>query len=133
MTYPNLELLGYRFQETLLKNHGEDTKPPLIPDTDVYVFPQVWANTATGFSQKGSVSGQAITKELTSVFVNRHENAAMVCFGNRPAYFVAPLTRRFWKDFYVQEMVGIRDCGRYNPTKEDYEDMTAQEETEDGE
>lgn len=132
MTYPNLELLGYRFQETMLKNHGEDTKPPLIPDTDVYVFPQIWANTATGFSRKGSISGQAITKELTSVFVNRHENAAMVCFGNRPAYFVTPLTRMFWKDFQGQMMAGIDSCGKYNPTEEDYKDMQ-QEDEEDGE
>lgn len=131
MTYPNIDLLAYRFQETLLKNHFESNKV-FIPDTDIYVFPQTWANTAGGFTGDG-YAGQAITKELTTVLLNRRENSAMVCFGNRPAYFVTPLTRRFWKDFHTQQMVGIRDCERYNPTKEDYEDMIAQEETEDGE
>ena len=132
MTYPNIDLLAYRFQETLVKNHTDGHKI-FIPDTDIHVFPQLWSNTATGFNEVGGYSGQAITKELTTVLINRNENSAMVCFGNRPAYFVTPLTRRFWKDFYMQQMVGIRDCGRYNPTDEDYKDMMEQEETEDGE
>ena len=130
MMYPNIDLLAYRFQETLMKNHMEGNKM-FIPDTDIYVFPQLWSNTATGFNEVGGMSGQAITKELTTVLLNRRENSAMVCFGNRPAYFVTPLTRRFWKDFHTQQMVGIRDCGRYNPTDEDYKDMM--EETEDEE
>ena len=129
MMYPNIDLLAYRFQETLMKNHMEGNKM-FIPDTDIYVFPQMWANTAGGFTG-GGMSGQAITKELTTVLINRRENSAMVCFGNRPAYFVTPLTRRFWKDFYEQEMAGLASCGVYNPTDEDYKDMM--EETEDEE
>ena len=129
MMYPNIDLLACRFQETLMKNHMEGNKM-FIPDTDIYVFPQMWANTAGGFTG-GGMSGQAITKELTTVLINRRENSAMVCFGNRPAYFVTPLTRRFWKDFYEQEMAGLASCGVYNPTDEDYKDMM--EETEDEE
>lgn len=129
MMYPNIDLLAYRFQETLMKNHMEGNKM-FIPDTDIYVFPQTWANTAGGFTG-GGYAGQAITKELTTVLINRRENSAMVCFGNRPAYFITPLTRRFWKDFYKQEMAGLASCGVYNPTDEDYKDMM--EETEDEE
>lgn len=131
MMYPNIDLLAYRFQETLMKNHMEGNKM-FIPDTDIYVFPQTWANTAGGFTGGGGYAGQAITKELTTVLINRRENSAMVCFGNRPAYFVTPLTRRFWKDFYKQEMAGLASCGVYNPTDEDYKDMMS-EETEDEE
>ena len=129
MTYPNIDLLAYRFQETLVKNHTDGHKV-FIPDTDVYVFPQTWGSTSGGFSEPGYVSGCAITKELTTVLINRNQNCAMVCFGNRPAYFVTPLTRKFWADFYKQDMKGISRCGEYDPTDEDYKDMMEQEDSE---
>ena len=134
MTYPNIGLLAYRFQETLVKNHV-DGHALFIPDTDIYVFPQTRANTAGGFTGGGGYAGQAITKELTTVLINRNEKSAMVCFGNRPAYFVTPLTRRFWSDFYKQQMAGLASCGIYNPTEEDYKDMMSEktEDEEDGE
>lgn len=129
MIYPNIELLAYRFQESLLKHHDENKL--FIPDTNAYVFPQTWGNTAGGFTKWGCASAQGFTKEYTTVLINRKENAAMVCFGNRPAYFVKPINHYFMKDFYKQQMRSIGDISIYNEPDEEPPEGT--EEEEDGE
>lgn len=120
MIYPNLELLAYRFQDSLLKKHDKDQL--FIPDTNIYVFPQIWGNTSGGFSEPGCASGQGFMKEYTTVLINRRENAAMVCFGNRPAYFIKPLNRHFWADFHKQQMRSVKNTAIYNEPDEETED-----------
>jgi hypothetical protein len=116
-TYPNFELLEYRFGEELLKTHDPNTR--YIPDNDCFVFPQTWPNTGGGFARKGFCYGQAMTTEYTTVIINRQDNAALVCFGNRPAYFVKPITDRFMHDLKNHNMAGVEKMNCYGEVKSD--------------
>ena len=69
--YPNVELLAYRaeelYEERVLKDWISDKVKIHYSDTQVYVFRQTWANTATGIDLHGGVSGQAFTNAYTTV------------------------------------------------------------------
>lgn len=110
--YPNIELLDYIFQTEVLKHH--DPKERYIPDTDAYVFPQVWPNTGGGFCEPGFVYGQALTKQYTTVLINRNSDVAMVAFGNKPAYFVDELTEKFMSDLRMHSMARKYDANIYD-------------------
>lgn len=112
MAYPNLGLLEYRFNEVLLSEH--DSSKRFIPDCDVFMFPQTWPNTGGGFARKGYFYGDAMTRQYTTVLINHHENVAMVCFGDRPAYFVKPVPSTFYDDLKKQSMAGVEDTSRYD-------------------
>jgi len=70
--YPNVELLAYRaeriFDDELGKYLLQETKVfTRYLDTQVYVFRQTWANTATGLDLHGGFSGQAFTSAYTTI------------------------------------------------------------------
>ena len=105
--YPNIGLIEYIFQKELYERHDPDKV--FIPDDDVYMFPQVWPNTGGGFAENGFCYGDAMTKEYTTVIVNRTDNAAIVAFGNKCAYFVKPITARFIDDLQHHRMAGWKE------------------------
>lgn len=69
--YPNVELLAFRaeelYEERVLKDWISDKTTVHYSDTQVYVFRQTWASTATGIDLHGGVSGQAFTNAYTTV------------------------------------------------------------------
>ena len=69
--YPNVELLAYRAEELyekyVVNERVSCVRNPDYLDTQVYVFRQTWANTATGIDLHGGVSGQAFTNANTTV------------------------------------------------------------------
>ena len=70
--YPNIELLSYRAEQLYESYISEKIVSGLTNvrhylDTQVYVFRQTWANTATGIDLHGGVSGQAFTNAYTTV------------------------------------------------------------------
>ena len=81
MTYPNLELMEYKFEHYLINNRGwmkkivelktESGNKYFSPEFDIFVFPQFWGSTTTAFDvcEDGSpaMGGQAITKAYTVV------------------------------------------------------------------
>ena len=103
--YPNLELLDYIATKLFLINH--DTSKRFVPDFDVHVFPQVWPNTGGGMARKGFFYGDAITKQYTTVFLNNHENAAIVFFGHHPAYMVKPVPSVFYTHLANSNMAPV--------------------------
>ena len=112
--YPNIELLEYITTKFLLCNH--DSSKRFIPDYDVYVFPQTWPNTGGGMARKGFFYGSAMTKEYTTVLINHNEDAAVVCFSNRPAYMVKPIPQAFFLDLANHDMQGVDHTERYDDT-----------------
>lgn len=70
--YPNVELLAYRAEQIFNDEVGKYLQQETemfshYIDTQVYVFRQTWANTATGIDLHGGVSGQAFTNAYTTV------------------------------------------------------------------
>ena len=110
--YPNIELLDYIFQVEVLKRHAADKR--YIPDTEAYVFPQVWPNTGGGFCEPGFMYGQALTTQYTTVLINKNDGVAMVSFGNKPAYFVDELTEKFMSDLRMHSMARKYDAHIYD-------------------
>jgi len=126
VTYPNLELLQYRFEQYLfnIRNHNKVEKPYYRGNTHIYVFPQTWPNTGGGFARKGAVYGQSMTQQYTTVVVNEGEQSALVCFDNDPAYWVSSLTKSFWNDLRHHSMAGVEDAfSRYDDEREDENDQ----------
>ena len=95
--YPNLPLLEYIFKQSL-----RQLQVPAPYSIDAYVFPQTWPNTACGFSEPGMISGQAFTKDYTTVMFC--ETLALVCFGNQPAYLINNPNKAFMDDFNDRNM-----------------------------
>ena len=108
---PNIETLNHEFETILLKKRNATHR--YIPDNETYVFPQTWPNTGGGFAEPGCMYGQAMTTEYTTVILNREDDAAVVFFGERPAYYVCPTPEEFWIDFDRRHMVGIAYKDRY--------------------
>jgi len=70
--YPNVELLAYRAEQIFNDEVGKYLQQETemfshYIDTQVYVFRQAWANTATGIDLHGGVSGDAFTDAYTTV------------------------------------------------------------------
>ncbi len=84
----------------------------------VAMFPQTWPNTACGFSEPGTIAGDAFTTEVTTVFkVYVHdvkEEYYGVFFGNRPAYIVEHAN-----DAFLTDLKNHRLKSRYD-AKENY-------------
>ena len=103
--YPNLELLEYIATRIFLIEH--DTSKRFIPDYDVDMFQQVWPNTGGGMARKGFFYGDAMTQEYTTVFINHHEDAAIVFFSNHPAYMVKPVPHIFYEHLANRNMIDL--------------------------
>ena len=70
--YPNIELLAYRAEQIFNDEVGKYLQQETemfshYIDTQVYVFRQTWAKTATGLDLHGGVLGQAFTNAYTTV------------------------------------------------------------------
>jgi len=70
--YPNVELLAYRAEQIFNDEVGKYLQQETemfshYIDTQVYVFRQTWATTATGLDLHGGVSGQAFTNAYTTI------------------------------------------------------------------
>lgn len=115
MIYPNLETLDSFFTRQLSHHPKFDG---LRGGNAIYVFPQMWPNTGGGMAQPGYFYGSAITRQYTTVLVNTHNSAAMVCFGNTPAYFVMPYNQAFLNDLHARKMAGVKDFTRYDGGKQ---------------
>lgn len=114
---PNLELLNYIFGERLLEHVNVNVT--FIPDVDVFVFPQVWPNTGGGLARPGYAYGCAMTKQYTTVITNRNHDFGMVAFGNKPAYFVTHLGKKFMDDIKSHSMASAERCKVYDERSED--------------
>lgn len=102
--YPDLEYL-----ETMLLGNLRNLHPEAFttsfwqPQAElVDMFPQVWPNTAGGFSEPGMVSGQAFTTEITTVMKvyvhDTEEEYYGVFFDDKPAYIVDNANETFFED-----------------------------------
>lgn len=121
MRYPNIELAELLF-ENELSNRFQFEYGYELKENDYYVFPQVWANTGGGFSRKGYCYGQALTKQYTTVGINHKKDAAIVLFDNKPAYFIHPLTEKFWEDVRNCDMASVENMHIYNEETGDKND-----------
>lgn len=97
MRYPNLELIECKFNNRIVSDFKDDIKP--LGDYRfrhrVYVFPQLWGSTVTGFDIDGSCGGSAMVEEYTTVLETSVVNCAKlrdvyygVFFGNKTAYII---------------------------------------------
>lgn len=111
MRYPNLELIECKFNNRIVSDFKDDIKS--LGDYRfrhrVYVFPQLWGSTVTGFDIDGSCGGSAMTEEYTTVveksiikldgdFTQFKNIYYGVFFGNKPAYILKNPNERFLKD-----------------------------------
>ena len=102
--YPDLEKLEKICLGNLHKLYPENFKDILtMPRLELYaVFPQVWGNTAGGFSEPGMMAGQAFTTQYTSVFCAEIPKTGkehyFVFFDNEPAYIVSEANKVFLED-----------------------------------
>ena len=120
VNYPNIEALELKFRILMFERVGEEYKNNFVIDSNV--FPQMWPNTAGGFSRPGMVSGQAFTKEYTTVMFCNELNMACVSFGNQPAYLVHNPNETFLNDFNNRQMKSLYESEKF------YKDEQEQEE-----
>ncbi|MBR3517991.1 MAG: hypothetical protein IKM88_07730 [Lachnospiraceae bacterium] len=85
---------------SILKSHPELKAHIHEYFTSFFVFPQVWGNTAGGFSEPGCFAGSAMTTQITTVVeINWTGNAYYaVFFDESPAYIVSDAPKRFLED-----------------------------------
>ena len=129
--YPNVELLAYRAEELyekyVINEQVSCVRNPDYLDTQVYVFRQTWANTATGFDLHGGVSGQAFTNAYTTVVQidfdteNRDPEVGVkrnyffaVFFGDALAYCGFNPNRSFYLDVSNFDMTSQRKQDYFN-------------------
>lgn len=99
----------------------EDARPRLqrvfdIPKDEemvVYMFPQIWGNTAIGF---GGIAGQAFTTAYTIVVYGPKEDVC-VYFGGRFAYYIKITNDVFDQDMSNNKMKKVADHELYEENK----------------
>ena len=102
--YPDLEYLEAMLLGNLQNLHPEAFKASFWqPQAElVAMFPQTWPNTAGGFSEPGIFSGQAFTKQMTTVMrvyiYDTKEEYYGVFFDSHPAYIVDNTNETFFDD-----------------------------------
>lgn len=116
MKYPNLELIECKFNNRIVSNFEDDIKPlgNYKFRHRVYVFPQLWGSTVTGFDIDCSCGGSAMVEEYTTVLetsVVKIDNTCAikdvyygVFFGNKTAYIIKNPNERFLKDLRDMSM-----------------------------
>lgn len=108
-SYPNLELIEYKFRDIMIKKFTEEIIPKLnASEPKVWVFRQLWGSTALGFS---GIGGCAMTYAYTTVI----ELCGVygVYFGGHFAYVVDEPTEQFFEDLKNCEMKSCRDAKFY--------------------
>lgn len=117
--YPNLELLEYKARLALTKNttslkkiQDRVKKGVVTTEFDVYVFPQIWGSTCTGFDITSDgqpvISGSAMTKEYTTVIHEILTDTYVVFFGNKLCYMVDNANEKFLKDLENKNLNGLK-------------------------
>ncbi len=81
-------------------------------EVDVQMFSQIWGNTAGGFDMPGFMSGQAMTKQYTTV-VKIEKDIFLIFFGNRFAYYVTEPNEKFYNDLQNKSLLGVSKCKEY--------------------
>ena len=130
--YPNVELLAYRAEQIFNDEVGkylqqETQKFSCYLDTQVYVFRQTWATTATGLDLHGGVSGQALTSAYTTIvqidfdaqdpdpeIVITRNSFFVVFFRDTLAYFGFNPNRSFYLDVSNFDMKSQRKQDYFN-------------------
>ena len=108
--YPDLE-----YFETILPRYLREFYPEAFKTSSwqpqielVNMFPQTWPDTAGGFSEPGTVAGQAFTTQFTTVMrahvYDTDEEYYGVFFGNKPAYIVDNANEIFFEDLRNQRL-----------------------------
>lgn len=109
---PNLELLLYKAKQ-ILKNDKSFEEHILkgkidYLDFEVMCFKQTWGNTSCGFDEPvGSLSGQAMTDEYTTVVIEHKTDTYVIFFGERPAYKVNDPSDKFVEDLNSRELASV--------------------------
>lgn len=121
--YPNLELMEYRFFQSLIQD--EEWKAefeaikyhPKSLDFDVFVFPQIWGSTNTAFDVtpdgEPTIGGCAMTKAYTVVLAERTTKVFAVFVNDKPAYIVKNATPAFYDDLKNQSMRSYSEAKKY--------------------
>lgn len=117
--YPNLELIEYIFKNKIHELYAEELSEEVLAGCTAEVFMQTWPNTATGFSEPGVCSGQAMTNEYTTIMMydwsytkddnewHRGEPIYGVFFGNRFGYAVMEPKYEFFEDWKKKNMQSV--------------------------
>lgn len=104
--YPDLDYLEALFASNLAHLYPEQF--PSAPRVELLkMFPQTWSNTAGGFSEPGTVSGQAFVTQITTVFTYRNKTDSPyygVFFDNEPAYIIEKANHAFLSDLKKQRL-----------------------------
>lgn len=74
------------------------------------MFLQTHCNTACGFDEPGSFSGQTITECYTTIFIEETTDIFIVCFGNDPSYIVTAPNSQFYADIQNRCMKSCQDA-----------------------
>ena len=117
--YPNLELLEYIFNGSLLANEKwrakwEETKKTdrfARLEFDATVFSQEWGGTNTAFDvmPDGSAAwgGAAITRAYTVVIWERTTDVYGVFVDDKPVYIVYDANEAFYEDLKARKMKSL--------------------------
>lgn len=123
--YPNLELIEYKFRESLHNNEewkakfkkSKEKHTWAYEQYTVRVFPQMWSSTATAFDvmPDGSpaIAGCAMTEAYTTVIHEEATDAYGVFIGNEPCYMVMDGTEDFLLDLRNCNMRSLSQAKKY--------------------
>lgn len=127
MTYPNFDLIEYKFKNEVKKWSPSSIKFSFTSfrfDT----FMQTWGNTATGFEDGRCCSGQAFTDEYTTVCEmslyertkdgngwHKKDNGKIygVFFGNDLGYMIIDPNEQFFNDLKNRNMKSLGSSDMY--------------------
>ena len=105
--YPDIEYFERIMIGNVIELHLKAfERPPQVEF--VAMFPQTWGDTAGGFSEPGTVAGQAFTTQITTVMkahtFDTEKDYYGVFFDNKPAYLVDHAPEVFFKDLKEQHL-----------------------------
>jgi hypothetical protein len=106
---PNLQAMLTAFQ-IMSQNIYKFEHKIYADDLDVYTFPQMWGSTALGF---GGIGGQAMTKALTTVIYDPHNDFCAVFFDGRLAYYYKNPSGAFFEDIRLMRMEPCSRSAKY--------------------
>ena len=102
--YSDLNELVSDYKNRIADIFGELPNIPGLRNPQVYVFPQVWGNTATGLDDGNSFSGQAFTDALTTVICEDVKDNIAVYFNGEFGYFIDRANQTFVDDLKAMAM-----------------------------
>ncbi len=94
------EIMHKNLEDIHPEYYDENTGCPLVDFIEM--FPQIWSDTAGGFSKPGMMSGQALTTQVTTIMRitpwDGDEEYYGVFFDNKFAYIVEDANEIFFND-----------------------------------